>query len=71
MKGIFSPEHFAWAFAMMNSRHWELPIDELESHDARRPPKATPLEEVDIQQGIPPASMPTDSWVNETGKACH
>lgn len=69
---FFSIENFQWAFAMVNSRHWELPIEELESHDASNfatPPKTAPIEhEEEDHQGIPPASIPTDIWTKEIGE---
>jgi hypothetical protein len=65
-KWMFSFEHFQWAFAMVNSRHWQLPISDLE-----RPEGAGSVgiskEAVDEQN--PPADMPTDIWTQEHGDA--
>jgi hypothetical protein len=68
-KWMFSFESFQWAMAMVNSRHWQLPISDLESPEASvgggikehsKPRVATTTDEQ-----VPPADMPTDIWTQE------
>lgn len=71
---MFSFEKFQWAFAIVNSRHWQLPISDLETPTQQQPqlqrrreqeqdgpthPKSAVLED----EQLPPADMPTDAWV--------
>ncbi|KAL7561749.1 hypothetical protein ACA910_010959 [Epithemia clementina (nom. ined.)] len=51
--GPFSFQKFQWAFAMVNTRHWQLPIEDLEYSMENSPMYGDQL---------PPASTPIDEW---------
>lgn len=71
---MFSLERFHWAFALINSRHWHLPV--LENVSEIPPPSAYEEKEVEDNSPTvlenddnvsfndqPPASMPTEEWM--------
>lgn len=71
---MYSFSMFQWGFAMVNSRHWHLPIPDLdvvgvdvEKSLARKekanevPEPALPMPTLNEQ--VPPAEQPTDEWV--------
>lgn len=62
---MFSYQKFQWAFAIINSRHWQLPIEEFES-DFTEP--VTNRISSSIDEVVLPASTPTENWVQEHGE---
>jgi SET domain len=64
----YSLENFLWAFAMVNSRHWHLPIPgSLPKKIKEEPENHAPLQGIGDQ--LPPASLPTEEWILDRGDA--
>lgn len=73
--GAFTYENFEWAFAIVNSRHWQLPVVDMQGSPAaaqasqrRMHPQheTRTADENKLDQQLPPADMPTDAWVDAT-----
>lgn len=72
---IYSHKSFQWAFAMVNSRHWHVPVVDLDSKASRKKQRRTmdidgsdrPPTKVlsSIANEMPPAEQPTDEYVQE------
>ncbi|GAX10019.1 hypothetical protein FisN_25Lh133 [Fistulifera solaris] len=63
-KELLSFSEFEWAFAIVNSRHWQLQIDDLRPEHANTHHKPV-RSHAFIEDQSPPAEMPTDAWVLE------
>lgn len=59
---FFSLEHFQLAFALVNTRHWQLPIEDLEREDGDADHHPTLEENYYL---FPPAEIPSEEWTVE------
>lgn len=69
----FSFENFKWAFAIINSRHWQLPISDLQQRTPASPKRPVSKgtdgsEDHDSSrftedEQLPPAGTPTELWI--------
>ena len=72
---MYSFPMFQWAYAIVNSRHWQLPKDTMASRHPDVPkrfvpdpvPPTPPLSPERLVDQVPPADTPTESWVLEHG----
>mmetsp|Transcript_22299 Transcript_22299/g.33836 ORF Transcript_22299/g.33836 Transcript_22299/m.33836 type:complete len:572 (-) Transcript_22299:30-1745(-) len=72
----YSLHNFSWAFALINSRHWHLPIPDLNANTATPTKIRRKVEEeerasatsLSFGDQLPPASSPTEEWVHDQGE---
>ncbi len=67
----FSLARFQWAFALVNSRHWHLPLPDSARRRQATIPSSRRHHVVDeaAQEVVPPASVPTEAWIRESQEA--
>jgi hypothetical protein len=77
---MFSLEMFTWAYTVANSRHWTLPIRDMDSALRREylnrsavvnPSHGNETLSFVGDSGVPPAAVPTDRWVAERADHDH
>lgn len=69
----YSLHNFLWAFALINSRHWHLPIPDLNANSTAPTKIRRKVEEeerasatsLSFGDQVPPASSPTEEWVHD------
>lgn len=65
---MFDYDHFQWAFAIVNSRHWQLPIPDLDSPQQQQEKQEHHHVSAILEdEQLPPANMPTEEWVRDHG----
>lgn len=61
----YSLSNYLWAFALINSRHWHLPIPDFHKKQQKQQESENHAPQAGIGDQVPPASLPTDEWVIE------
>ena len=63
---MYSFDKFMWAFAMVNSRHWHLPVPEFD-HTLNSDANKTTVQHLDSANAVPnapPAQQPTEEFIS-------
>lgn len=67
-EGALTLREFSWAFTLVNSRHWHLPVPTLLEDKVPNTRDETTIQHMESDL-LPPADKPTEKWVSQQGDA--
>jgi hypothetical protein len=65
---VYDLSNFLWAFSLVNSRHWLLPVPDFNPDSKHKKKVEEPENQapsLGIGDQVPPASLPTEEWVQQ------